>query len=195
MRTRPITRVLAGAAALALATAPVRRDRVGPAEASIFTSVNSLPDSLHGPAWAVMQCGTLGAAPLAGAVAWRLGERRIGVQLAAAGSLSWALSKVVKRIVRRDRPAGLLAGVAVRGQTASGLGYLSGHAGVATAMAATLVSRVGVRRATPALAVAGVVGLTRIYVGAHLPLDVVGGTALGFLVEGGVAHLTERGAR
>ena len=192
---RPARRVLAGAAGLVLATAPVRRDRVGPTEATIFSSFNSLPDGLHAPAWAVMQCGALGAAPAAAAMAWTFGERRLAAELAVAGSSTWALSKLVKRLVRRDRPAGLLPGVAVRGRAASGLGYLSGHAGVATAMAAALVPRVGFRRAAPALVLAGVVGATRIYVGAHLPLDVAGGTALGLLVEGGVAHLAERTTR
>ena len=192
MNVRPSLRLLGGAAGLVLATLPVRRDRVGPTEATIFSSINELPDGLHGPAWVVMQAGALGAAPAAAAVAWVAGERRLAAQLAAAGTTTWALSKVVKRLVRRDRPDGLLAGVSVRGERASGLGYLSGHAGVATALALTLVPRLGYRRATPALVGAGIVGLTRIYVGAHLPLDVAGGTALGLLVEGGVAHLAAR---
>jgi undecaprenyl-diphosphatase len=134
-----------------------------------------------------MQAGALGAAPASAAVAFALGERRLAAELAAAGSVSWALSKVVKRIVRRERPALLLRKVRVRGNAASGRGYLSGHAGVATALAAVLVQRYGVRRSMPAVAVAGTVGLTRLYVGAHLPLDVAGGTALGLVVEGAVA--------
>jgi undecaprenyl-diphosphatase len=188
---RPAQRVAAGAVALVVATLPVRRDRIAPTEASVFASVNRLPDRWHRPAWVVMQCGALGAAPVAGGLAWAAGDRRLAARLTLAGSTSWALSKVVKRIIQRDRPSGLLEGVAVRGPAASGLGYLSGHAGVATALALGLVSRVGWRRAAPALAVAGTVGLTRIYVGAHLPLDVAGGAALGLLVEGGIAQLTE----
>ena len=188
-------RVALGAAGLALATVPVRRDRVGPTEARVFTSVNSLPDAMHAPAWVVMQCGALLAAPASAVVASALGEKRLAVQLAAAGSTTWALSKVVKRVVRRDRPAGLRPAVVVRGEAATGLGYLSGHAGVATALAATLVQRVGVRKAAPALVVAGTVGLTRLYVGAHLPLDVAGGTALGLVVEGGVTWLAREVGR
>lgn len=184
---RPAVRVAWGAAGLALSTLPVRRDRVGATEARVFTTVNGLPDAMHAPAWVVMQCGALVAAPLSAAVASALGERRLAVQLAAAGTTTWALSKVIKRLVRRERPALLLPEVVVRGHAATGLGYLSGHAGVATALAATLVQRVGFRRAVPALAVAGTVGLTRLYVGAHLPLDVAGGAALGLVVEGGVA--------
>lgn len=181
-----------GVGGLVLATLPVRRDRVGRIEAAVFSSLNSLPDGLHGPALVVMQLGTLGAGPAAGAVAWFAGERRVAIRLAAAGPVTWALSKVVKAAVRRDRPANLLPGVVVRGQAARGLGYLSGHAGVATAMAATLVARSGLRRSAPALVAASTVGLTRIYVGAHSPLDVAGGAALGLVVEGGVAHLTGR---
>jgi undecaprenyl-diphosphatase len=184
---KPALRLAVGIGGLALATLPVRRDRVGPQEAKVFASVNQLPDGLHGPAWVVMQCGALAAAPASAAVAYAAGERRLAGQLAAAGTATWALSKVVKRVVRRERPALLLPAVRVRGSAATGLGYLSGHAGVATALAATLVQRVGNRRASPALAIAGTVGLTRLYVGAHLPLDVAGGTALGLLVEGGVA--------
>jgi undecaprenyl-diphosphatase len=186
---RPAVRVALGAAGLALSTLPVRRDRVCPAEARVFTTVNGLPDAMHAPAWVVMQCGALVAAPVSAAVASAMGEKRLAVQLAAAGSTTWALSKVVKRLVRRERPARLLPAVVVRGQAPTGLGYLSGHAGVATALAATLVQRIGFRRAAPALAVAGAVGLTRLYVGAHLPLDIAGGSALGLVVEGGVAWL------
>jgi undecaprenyl-diphosphatase len=184
---RPSIRFALGVGGLALATLPVRRDRVGPQEAKLFESVNGLPDRLERPAWVVMQAGALGAAPVSGAIALLAGERRLAVELATAGSATWALSKVVKRLVRRERPALLLPGVRVRGAAATGLGYLSGHAGVSTALAAVLVQRVGVRRAAPAIAVAGTVGLTRLYVGAHLPLDVAGGTALGLIVEGGVA--------
>jgi undecaprenyl-diphosphatase len=180
-----------GAAGLVLSTLPVRRDRVGATEARVFSTVNGLPDAIHGPAWLVMQCGALAAAPATALVASAMGEKRLAAQLAAAGTTTWALSKVVKRVVRRDRPAGLLPSVVVRGEAATGLGYLSGHAGVATALAATLVQRVGVRRAAPALAIAGTVGLTRLYVGAHLPLDVAGGTALGLVVESGVAWLAK----
>ena len=184
-----------GAAGLVASALPVRRDRVGPTEARLFSALNGLPDAVHPPAWVVMQCGALVAAPASAAVASLVGEKRLAVQLAAAGTTTWALSKVVKRIVRRERPAALLPGVVVRGEAATGLGYLSGHAGVATALAATLVQHVGLRRAAPALAVAGTVGLTRLYVGAHLPLDVAGGSALGLVVEGGVTWLAREVAR
>ena len=62
---------------------------------------------------------------------------------------------------------------------AAGLGYLSGHAGVAVALGAAALPRLGPGGRALTLAAVPVVGLTRIYVGAHLPLDVAGGAALG----------------
>jgi membrane-associated phospholipid phosphatase len=45
-----------------------------------------------------------------------------------------------------------------------------------------------------ALSLASLVGLSRIYVGAHLPLDVAGGAALGLLVDGAASAVRRREA-
>jgi membrane-associated phospholipid phosphatase len=179
----PWVRLGVGTAALLVTATAVRHDRVGPSEAAAFRAVNGLPDSLYRPAWAVMQLGTLGAAPAAAGVAWLAGDRALAGRLLAGGTGAWALSKVVKRVVRRPRPAGLLPGARVRGPEAAGLGYLSGHAGVAVALGAAAVPQLG--RAGRALVLSAIpaVGLTRIYVGAHLPLDVAGGAALGLVLD------------
>jgi undecaprenyl-diphosphatase len=102
------------------------------------------------------------------------------------------LSKVVKRLVRRPRPAVLLPGTRRRGREAAGLGYLSGHAGVAVALGAAALPRLGPGGRALTLVAVPVVGLTRIYVGAHLPLDVAGGAALGLAID---AALTMASAR
>ena len=78
----------------------------------------------------------------------------------------------------------LLTGVRTRGREASGLGYLSGHAAVATALTAAAYPHLGTRGRRVILALAAIVGLSRIYVGAHLTLDVAGGAAMGLLVDG-----------
>ena len=134
-----------------------------------------------------MQLGTLGAAPAAAGAAWLAGDRELAGRLLAGGAGTWALSKVFKQMVRRPRPAALLPETRVRGREAAGLGYLSGHAGVAVALGAAAFPRLGKTSRAVTLNVAPVVGLTRIYVGAHLPLDVAGGAALGFTVEAALA--------
>ena len=183
----PRVRLGAGTAALLVTAMAVRRDRVGRCEAAAFRAVNGLPGCLHRPAWAVMQLGTLGAAPAAAGVAWLAGDRELAGRLLAGGTGTWALSKVFEHVVRRPRQAALLPGTRVRGREAAGLGYLSGHAGVAVALGAAAFPRLGKAERAVTLTAAPVVGLTRIYVGAHLPLDVAGGAALGFVVEAALA--------
>src|SRR5262249_56515325 len=100
--------------------------RVSPAEAKVFGAVNGLPDALYPPAWAIMQLGTLGAAPAAAGAAWLAADGELAGRLLASGVATWALSKLVKQVVRRPRPAALLPGIRRRGPDAAGLGYPSG---------------------------------------------------------------------
>jgi undecaprenyl-diphosphatase len=168
-----------------------RRHRVSRWEATAFRAVNDLPESLYPPVWAVMQLGTLGAAPAAAGAAWLSGDRQLAGRLLAGGTATWALSKPVKRIVRRPRPAILLPDTHRRGRDAAGLGYLSGHAGVAVALGAAALPRLGPISRALTLGAIPAVGLTRIYVGAHLPLDTVGGAALGLAIDAALALAQE----
>jgi len=181
--TDPRVRLAAGTVALLVTAAAARRGRVGPGEAAAFRAVNDLPGWLYPPAWVVMQAGALGAAPAAAGAALLAGDRELAGRLLAGGTSAWALSKAVKHLVRRPRPAGLLPGTRRRGREPTGLGYLSGHAGVAVALGAAAFPRLGPGGRALTLAVVPVVGLTRIYVGAHLPLDVAGGAALGVVID------------
>lgn len=162
---------------------------ISPVETAVFRAVNRLPDQLYRPGWVVMQAGNVNAAPVAGLVALGAGRPRLAVRITLTGVVTWALAKLIKRGCGRPRPVYLMAGVRCRGKQASGLGYLSGHTGVAAgiAVAAVPALRTPARIAT-AVAVP-VVGLCRMYVGAHLPLDVLGGAALGVAVEAAVNRL------
>jgi membrane-associated phospholipid phosphatase len=179
----PQVRLGVGAAALLVTALAVRRDRVSVREARVFRAVNGLPDALHAPAWVIMQLGTIGAAPATAGATWLVGDPELAARLLASGTGTWALSKVVKQMVRRPRPADLLAGTRCRGRDAAGLGYLSGHAGVAVALGAAALPRLGPAGRALTVTAIPVVGLTRVYVGAHLPLDIAGGAALGLVVE------------
>jgi glycosyltransferase 2 family protein len=187
----PKVRLGIGTAALLVTALAARRDRVSPAEARVFRAVNGLPDALHAPAWAIMQLGTLGAAPAAAGAAWLADDRELAGRLLASGACTWALSKLVKQVVRRPRPAALLTGTRRRGRDAAGLGYLSGHAGVAVALGAAALPHLGPSGRALTVTAIPVVGLTRVYVGAHLPLDIGGGVALGLAVEALVSLATE----
>ena len=179
----PRVRLGAGTAVMLATAIAARRHRVSHGEAVAFRVVNGLPDGLYPPAWIIMQLGTSGAAPAAAAVAWLAGDRKLAGRLLAGGTGTWAASKLVKKMVRRPRPAALLPGTRRRGPDATGLGYLSGHAGVAVALGAAALPHLGPAGRALTLAVIPAVGLTRVYVGAHLPLDIAGGAALGLAMD------------
>jgi membrane-associated phospholipid phosphatase len=101
---------------------------------------------------------------------------------------------VVKGIVVRGRPSTLLEDVVIRGDTPLGRGFVSGHAAVVTALLVVAwpwLNRPG--RIVCAVLVLAVC-FTRVQVGAHLPLDVIGGVGLGLAVGGAVRLLLGRPA-
>lgn len=184
---------VAGVIGLALTGSGVHESAVGPVEAALFRAVNRLPDRIYAPSWVVMQTGNAMAAPVTALLVWRSGRHRLAARVLSSGLLAWAAAKLVKRVYRRPRPAGLVGDVTFRGEPATGLGYVSGHAAVSTAVTLALRSELPPsRRALVALGVP-IVALSRMYVGAHLPLDVLGGVALGMSVDGCVGHLLDVG--
>jgi membrane-associated phospholipid phosphatase len=179
-------RVTAGLVGVSLAVDSARRARrrrVGPTEARVFRRFNDRSNRIAVPMWVVMQSGSLGAVLVASTgVACRRGVRR-GVRVGAVGVTVWSGAKAVKPLVRRGRPDEYLDGVVVRGARQRGLGYPSGHAAVALTLGLVLPAALGRAPSTGALLTASVAvaatGAARMYVGAHLPLDIVGGYALG----------------
>ncbi|HSJ44585.1 MAG TPA: phosphatase PAP2 family protein [Euzebyales bacterium] len=155
---------------------------VTPAEERLFRAVNTAPDVLWPLVWPPMQLGTIAApAVVATAAAAALRRWRAPTATLIAGYLSWAAAQAVKALAARDRPDALLSGVVLR-EGAQGLGFVSGHAAIATALATTLWPYLSTRGRILSLVLVAAVGFGRIYAGAHLPLDVVGGIAIGALV-------------
>ncbi|HYY81791.1 MAG TPA: phosphatase PAP2 family protein [Actinomycetes bacterium] len=184
---------LAAAVAIFAASAALvylHRDRVGVLETDVFRLVNDLPGWLYPGMWVVMQAGNLVGVGVAAGLAAAARRYRLAVNLAVAGTGVWFLAKAVKLAVARGRPSapGLLTHVHVHGPAAGGLGFVSGHAAVAVALASVASPYLGRRARRLAWAAADGVCLSRMYVGAHLPLDVVGGAALGW-AAGALVHL------
>jgi membrane-associated phospholipid phosphatase len=188
----PRARLGGGLGALLATAAAVHRDRVSACEAKVFRAVNGLPEALYPPAWVVMQMGAFGAVPATAFTAWRAGDGELAARLLLGGTSAWAAAKLVKQVVRRPRPVALVSGSRCRGREAAGLGYLSGHAAVAVALGAAALPRLGLAGRALTLTAMPLVGLTRLYVGAHLPLDIAGGAALGLAADAAADLIVSR---
>ena len=152
---------------------------VGPCEERVFRSINRAPDALAAPVWAAMQLGSLPAVYGVGAVLVRTGRPPTAAATVLVGTAVWGGVKLIKRRVGRGRPDAMLGDVTVRGDPQTGLGYPSGHAAVVAALAFVVPPADNTVLRAAAVVTAEAVGGARIYVGAHLPLDVAGGLAIG----------------
>ncbi len=154
------------------------RGTISATEERWFRAINNISPALRAPVWIVMQTGSLAAVPVSAAVVSRR-NKPTAVAMAIAGTGAWAMSKLVKRVIKRGRPGHRLDDVVIHGAAQSGSGFPSGHAAVAISLTA-IGSRVLPRPAARLVwVVPFLVGASRQYVGAHLPLDVAGGAAMG----------------
>ena len=170
-----------------LASAAVAEDGTVPAaEEDVFRAVNDLPGWLYPLVWPFVQVGNLVVAVAVGAVVALLFRRWpvVGAVVLAA-ALKLGLERVVKAGVERERPETSIGDVHLRGDVSSGgLSFVSGHAVITTAVAGLLAPLLPGRWKVVPWAVVAVVGFGRVYVGAHNPLDVVGGIGLGLVIAG-----------
>jgi glycosyltransferase 2 family protein len=175
---------IVGAAALAGTWAVVegRPGTLPKWEATTLAAVNGLPDSLQPVVWPVMQVGNFWMCAAAAPAGFALG-RRVQTSVAWSGSviLAWGAAKAIKRIVRRGRPIDFLPATIVRERGITGMGYVSGHTAIAFALPAAAWPYIPRGCRALSFVIASAVGLSRVYVGAHLPLDVIGGAGLGVL--------------
>jgi membrane-associated phospholipid phosphatase len=105
---------------------------------------------------------------------------------AVAGGIAWVVADVTKVIASRPRPYQVMAGVVLRQHPALGTGFPSSHTAVALAIAIALVPFLARPPAAVGIAYAVLVGWSRVYLGVHYPLDVLGGAGIGMAVGGAV---------
>jgi glycosyltransferase 2 family protein len=158
-------------------------------EDTLFSAINGLPDALMPVVWPFMQYGVFLTIPVLCLVALLFRRVRLAVAMAIAGVGVYFLARVVKEFVSRGRPEALLDNVVARETFASGsLGFPSGHTAVAGALTVVVTPYLRGRWKIVPAALLATVFLGRMYVAAHVPLDLIGGAALGF-AAGGLANL------
>ncbi len=155
-------------------------------ESDLFRLVNHLPELASTPMQVIMQAGALGAVFVFALLALVARRRRLALDLVLSGALAWLLVRWLKTVIGRERPVLVIDDVVARGTLPANLGFPSGHAAVASALATAAGPYVSPRTGRILWIVVWLVGLARVYVGAHFPLDVIGGIALGWAVGAAV---------
>lgn len=149
----------------------------------LFRAIDYLPEWLHRPLWILQLLGVL-AAPLPVAVV-AAGMRRFRL---AGAALSLIPAKLVveygilKALVDRPRPGAWISGAVLRDVPTAGAAFPSGHAVILFGTATLIGLYLGRRYRLAVFALATTAAIARVYLGAHTPLDVVGGAAAGVAV-------------
>jgi len=163
-----------------------RNGTVGSAERDVFHAINDLPAWMYRVLWPFQQFGNLIIALIVGlVVAVWLRKWWVAVAVVAAVALKLLGESLVKEVVQRSRPGSTIGDITMRGDvSAHGLSFVSGHAVIITAIAGLLTPILP--RAWKWVPWVFVVlnGVARIYVGAHNPLDIVGGIGVGLVIAG-----------
>jgi membrane-associated phospholipid phosphatase len=174
--------LVASLAAFAVCAVVAADGRVGPVERATFHAVNGLPEWLYQPMVVFQYLGVL-AMPLVvatGALAFR--RWRLAAALVLVVPLKLALERVVKLLVQRERPGTTVPDAILRGVHPAGLSFVSGHAIITFAIAGLLALVLPRRWGVVAFVLATLNAVARVYLGAHNPLDVVGGAAVGLAI-------------
>jgi glycosyltransferase 2 family protein len=156
---------------------------MGRIEATLFEWVYGLPDSLRWPAVVITQFGSvwmvMAVVGLLFVVRWKPDLSLLVLRNSlAVYVITWA----VKLLVDRPRPAILLSEVTAREIAVFGNGFPSLHVALATVVGLTLAPSMPRQFRWVVFAWIGLVAWSRMYLGVHAPLDVVGGFVLGVLV-------------
>ncbi len=187
---------MSGLAIVGVGMLIVRDGTVGDVEESVFRGVNELPGWLYVVASPLQLLGALVLGPIVAAVALVLRRYRLAIAALLVTLLKLLTERGVKAIVSRQRPGTSIGpDIEMRGDVhLTGESFVSGHAVLVTAIATVVSPYVPGRWKIVPWAVAAAVCVGRVYVGAHNPLDVVCGAALGVAI-GAAANLVTASRR
>ena len=99
---------------------------------------------------------------------------------------------ILKNLVARTRPYEVIEGLTYIVRKPVDYSFPSGHAGCSFAVACVMFRRLPGRYGVPALILAILIALSRLYVGVHYPSDVLFGVISGILISYGAEAIVNR---
>lgn len=147
----------------------------------MFFNLWKYPKWLDRFMWLATQLGNMLTAFIAAFILFAFNYRRLAIEIIFGTLTLWVLVEIIKALSDRDRPFLTIENARVIGWREKGDSFPSGH----TTQTFFLVSlfihsfQLGIALSTTLIAVAVLVGFTRVYVGVHYPRDVFAGVILG----------------
>jgi undecaprenyl-diphosphatase len=182
-KLRRQTSIILLALAFAVMMPFVVTGQMGPRETWVFQWIYGMPDSLEWFARLVTQLGSVwfvvGVVGLLFVVKWNPLPALIVLRNSI---IAYAATFFFKTLVERPRPIIFLSDITAREMVTFGDGFPSGHTALATVAAITLLPYFPRSLRWVPFVWIVLVAWSRIYLGVHAPLDVVGGFVLGLLV-------------
>ncbi|HEX5588444.1 MAG TPA: phosphatase PAP2 family protein [Acidimicrobiia bacterium] len=172
---------------VAVCTFIVRDGVVSSLERSVFHAINDLPGALEAPMVGVQYLGVAVVPIVLALIAAVMRKWRLAIAALLVYPLKIFVEKVVlKELVYRSRPGTSVPDAILRHAPPHGPSFPSGHAIIAFAVAGILAPYLSRGWRIAAYVVAVAVGVSRVYLGAHNPVDVVAGAAAGLLIAAGL---------
>lgn len=176
----PTTHLLLAALLFIFSVILTNRPEIPGWEISVFDFVYELPEFLHPVFFAITQTGSIWMIALLLCVYlfWR--KYHIVLRLLLTATLAYLLSGFAKDLWGRERPGDLFDHIVNLDYVVRGPGFPSGHTALAAALALTMGHYLPkkYRWIVPVWIIG--VALSRMYLGIHFPMDVVGGFAIGW---------------
>ena len=147
----------------------------------VFNLRGSRPVWLDWTMLGFTQIGSGMAALAIGLILFFVGDHLVAYEFILGSLTLWMVVELVKAVVRRSRPSFRVAQARIIGYRAIGLSFPSGHTSQAFFMATLMAPYFHASAWAVFLlyTIALLVGITRMYVGAHYPRDVLAGAILG----------------
>ena len=160
----------------------VARGGVGLLETYLFRFMNGLPSAIEPIFVLVSLAGTVGFVFVATIISLLRRHYAHAAKFLLAGLSSWLAVKFIKSFEIRLRPSEIMSDVIVREDLGSLVGFPSGHAAVATALGVVAYQYLPKKYHRFVTWLIVLVCLSRLYLGMHLPIDLVGGFGVGLAI-------------